>query len=91
MMSKEIFYLAKNNINGGIGVYRSPPEKLMRIRDANVCWDGEREIQFYQIERFLSLLKQPPGSCMMVGVITEGDGVMIRVLDRDVECVTSYY
>ena len=92
----DLFYLAKNNINKGIDVYRKPPIKLFRIRDANVCWsgsggeDGEMIVCFYILERFISGLEQPPGSCMKVEVGSVDGVIFIKILDRDVDCKVNY-
>jgi len=87
----EIFYLAKNNINGGIDVYREPPIKILRVRDASVHWNGESVMRFYHLERFIPALKQPPGTCMKVEVGSVDGMIVIKVLDENVECKVSYH
>lgn len=96
-MSKEIFYLAKGNIVGGHEVFKKLPIKIFRTSDVSVCWsgsggeDGRILCHVYGLERFLTRLEMNAASCMKIEVEEEGDDIRIKVLDRNVECETSYH
>lgn len=87
-LMKKLFYIAKGNILDDVKISIKRPLKLMKIRDAVVVWtDVEVEVDVWGLEKFISILKQPPGTCMLVEVEEVGeDEVKIMVRDRNVKC-----
>jgi hypothetical protein len=82
------FYLSKGNIFEDIKISTERPLKLMKMRDATVMWTNvEIDVDVWYLERFIPILRQPPGTCMLVDVEEIGENeVKIIVRDRDVKC-----
>lgn len=97
-MTKSIFYLAKANFGAlGVSIFRKPPIKLFRTRDANVCWsggegEGGRLVAYiYALGKLIPILDVPQATCMEVEIESEEGETVIRVIDKSVDCEVSYY